>query len=332
MFSTIGLFALATLAQSAPSASPPIRVTTDSSQHEIVVEYRIGNHEATAGHDHHGAHVSHVQRMVRFPAPITGWFRSARLEMFDPAGAPISQRSLHHFNLLNLSRRQLVHGGVERMWAAGQETEAVELPAGVGMPISDDMTLGIVVAYDPGQLPPGSLVRLRLHWAPRNFTPRPVDIFPLPLDVNYGVGRSAAYDLPAGRSERSHEFVMPIGGRMLGAGGHMHDYGVLLRLEEAESGKRVFELRAKTDSSGKLISIPREVYGIAGRGRKLEGGKRYRIVAVYDNPTGTPIPLGGMGEVGIGFTPDDMDEWPELTESDPDVAGDLAHLASFEDR
>lgn len=331
MISTVSLFALA-LAQTAPTAASPIRVTTDSSQHEIIVEYLVTPHEAVEGHDHHGAHVAHVQRMVRFPSPITGWFRSARLEMFDAAGSPISQRSLHHFNLLNMSRRQLVHGGVERMWAAGQETEAVELPAGVGMPVSSEMMLGIVVAYDPALLPPGSKVRLHLHWTPRNTTPRPVDIFPLPLDVNYAVGRSAAYDLPPGRSERSHEFVMPISGRMLGVGGHMHDYGVLLRLEEAASGKRIFELEAKTDSAGKLISIPREVYGVAGRGRKLEGGRRYRIVAVYDNPTGATIPLGGMGEVGIGFTPDDMDDWPPLDPTDPDVAGDLRHLASFEDR
>jgi hypothetical protein len=332
MISTIGLFALAHLAQTAPLAGPPIRITTDSSQRAVIVEYRIADPPATASHEHHGSHAAHVQRMVRFTSPITGWFRAARLEMFDAAGMPISQRSLHHFNLLNLSRRQLVHGGVERMFAAGQETEAIELPAGVGMPISSDMMLGIVVAYDPSQLLPGSLVRLHLHWTPRNTTPRPVDIFPLPLDVNYAVGRSAAYDLPPGRSERSHEFVMPISGRMLGVGGHMHDYGVLLRLEEAETGKRVFELRAKKDSTGKLISIPREVYGIAGRGRKLEGGRRYRVTAVYDNPTGAMIPLGGMGEIGIGFTPDDMDDWPPLLASDPDVAGDLAHLASFEDR
>ena len=332
MIATIGLFALAHLAQTAPTAGPPVRVTTDSAEHEIVVEYRIPEQGEAAGHEHHGSHAAHVQRMVRFGSPITGWFRSAHLEMFDPAGTPISQRSLHHFNLLNLSRRQLVHGGVERMWAAGQETEAVVLPAGVGMPVASDMTLGIVVAYDPTQLLPGSLVRLHLLWTPRNTTPQPVDIFPLPLDVNYAVGRSAAYDLPPGRSERSHEFVMPISGRMLGVGGHMHDYGVSLRLDDLESGKRVFELRARKDADGKLISIPREVYGIAGRGRKLEGGRRYRVTAVYDNPTGAMIPLGGMGEIGIGFTPDDMDDWPSLESSDPDVAGDLAHLASFEER
>ena len=78
--------------------------------------------------------------------------------------------------------------------------------------------------------------------------------------------------------------------------------------------------------------MPRELYGVSGRGRKLEGGKRYRVVAVYDNPTGEMIPLGGMGELGIGFTPDDAEEWPSLDPTDPDIAGDLANLTSFEDR
>lgn len=330
---TWGVLALA-LVQSAPSA-PPLNVRIDSTRHAIAIEYRVRESPAAAEgeHAHHGGgHAAHVQRMVRFPAPVTGWLRSARLELTDPDGQPISQRALHHFNLLNMSRRQLVHGGVERMWAAGQETEETSLPAGVGMPLSKEMMLGIVVAYNPGDLPPGSTVRLELLWTPANTVPRPLDIYPLPLDVNYAVGRSAAYDLPVGRSERSFEFVMPIDGRMLGAGGHMHDYGVSLRLEESESGRLVFDLRAVRDSTGRVHSIEREVWGIAGRGRKLEAGRRYRLTAVYDNPTGAVIPLGGMGEVGIGFTPDDFNEWPRLDHADPDVAGDLAHLASFEER
>ena len=60
-------------------------------------------------------------------------------------------------------------------------------------------------------------------------------------------------------------------------------------------------------------------------------GRRYRLVATYDNPTGRVSPDGGMGEAGIGFTPDDPSEWPKLDTSDPEIARDLANLASFED-
>src|SRR5690606_15956390 len=110
--------------QAAPASRVPLGVRTDSSAHEITVEYQVSAMSGDHAHAGHEGHAGHVQRMVRFPAPITGWFRSARLELTGPDGQPIPQRALHHFNLLNLSRRQLVHGGVERMWAAGQETEA----------------------------------------------------------------------------------------------------------------------------------------------------------------------------------------------------------------
>ena len=101
--STLGALALALL-QSAPTA-PPLSVHVDSSRHAIAIEYRVREiaDQAQGEHAHHGGgHAAHVQRMVRFPAPVTGWLRSAKLQLTGPDGQPISQRALHHFNLLNL--------------------------------------------------------------------------------------------------------------------------------------------------------------------------------------------------------------------------------------
>lgn len=311
--------------------APNFRVITDSSRHELRVEYRIPVLEdAHAAHEH-GGHAGHVQRMIRFQSPISGWLRGARVELEGPGQSPASQRALHHINLLNLSRRQLVHAGVERMWAAGPETEGAVLPPGVGVPVDETMTLGVVVAFNPGELVPGSLVRLRINWTPSTANPAPVEIFPFPLDVNYRVAETAAYDLPPGKSSHTFEFDMPISGRMLGVGGHLHDYGETLRLEDVESGRVLFKLDAKQDSAGRVVSVSRQLFGVSGRGRKLEAGRRYRLVATYDNPTGRMIPDGGMGEAGIGFTPDDASHWPRLDTGDPDIARDLANLASFED-
>jgi hypothetical protein len=313
--------------------APNFRVVTDSSRHELRIEYRIPEvPDGHAAHEHGaGSHGGHVQRLVRFPSPITGWLRGARVELETPERTAASQRALHHINLLNLSRRQLVHAGVERMWAAGPETEAAVLPAGVGVPVDASMMLGMVVAYDPAQLVPGSTVRLRIAWTPSTANPQPMDIYPFPLDVNYRVAETAAFDLPPGRSTHAFEFEMPISGRMLGVGGHVHDYGEELRLEEVETGRVLFNLHAKQDSTGRVLSVSRQLFGVSGRGRKLEGGRRYRLVVTYDNPTGKVIPDGGMGEAGIGFTPDDASRWPQLDTSDPDIARDLANLASFED-
>lgn len=313
---------------------PNFRVVTDSARHELRVEYRVppveGGH---AAHEHGagGGHGGHLQRLLRFPSPITGWLRGAHVELEAPGGGPASQRALHHINLLNLSRRQLVHAGVERMWAAGPETEGAVLPPGVGLPVDETMTLGVVVAFDPTQLVPGSLVRLRISWTPSTVNPPPIEIYPFPLDVNYRVAETAAFDLPPGRSSHAFEFDMPISGRMLGVGGHVHDYGETLQLEDVATGRVLFKLEAKKDSAGRVISVSRQLFGVSGRGRKLEAGRRYRLVVTYDNPTGRTIPDGGMGEAGIGFTPDDASHWPALDAADPEIARDLANLASFED-
>jgi hypothetical protein len=311
---------------------PTFRVTTDSSRHELRIEYRVeALGDGHSGHQHGGAgHGGHVQRLVRFPSPITGWLRGARVELESPDGARASQHALHHINLLNLSRRQLVHAGIERMWAAGPETGHTVLPAGVGVPVDESMTLGMVVAFDPAELVPGSMVRLRISWTPSTVTPKPVEIYPFPLDVNYRVAQTAAFDLPPGKSSHAFEFVMPISGRMLGVGGHVHDYGEMLRLEDVSSGRVLFKLEARHDSVGRVLSVSRQLFGISGRGRKLEAGRRYRLVVTYDNPTGKVIPEGAMGEAGIGFTPDDPSQWPRLDVEDPDIARDLAHLATFE--
>ena len=315
------------------AAAPSFQVFTDSSRHELRVEYRIPAADAADAHHAHGAGSlgGLLQRLIRVQSLITGWLSGSSFEVEAPDGAPASQRALHHINLLNLSRRQLVHAGVERMWAAGPETEGAVLPAGVGVPVDQSMTLGVVVAFDPAALVPGSLVRLRINWTPSTVNPKPVEIYPFPLDVNYRVARTAAFDLPPGKSSHAFEFTMPISGRMLGVGGHVHDYGQTLRLEDVATGKVLFNLEAKTDSTGRVLSVSRQLFGVSGRGRKLEAGRRYRLVATYDNPTGRVIPDGGMGEAGIGFTPDDPSEWPKLDTSDPEIARDLANLASFED-
>ena len=74
-------------------------------------------------------------------------------------------------------------------------------------------------------------------WTPKNQNPRPVNSLPIYMDVNLTVGGSNTFDVPPGKSSKSFEFTLPVGGRLLGVGGHMHDYGVGVRLEDAETGK-----------------------------------------------------------------------------------------------
>ncbi|MBK5189777.1 MAG: hypothetical protein JJD97_16155 [Gemmatimonadaceae bacterium] len=147
------------------------------------------------------------------------------------------------------------------------------------------------------------------------------------MDVNNVIGGTTAFDVPPGPTVRSAVFVMPIGGRLLGIGGHMHDYGVALRLEDAQNGKVLGRLRANREADGRIRGVSRFNYGFHEEALHLEGGHRYRIVAEYDNPTGRTLAHGGMGSIAGAFAPDDISEWPALNRIDPDVQRDEASLA-----
>lgn len=343
MLAALLLLSLYLPSQAAPSAATPqsrLTIQVDSAHHDIRLEYRVpppaetmtamthahhGTGDAMGGMSHGGGH---VLTFVPFDWPVSGWLRGARVELTDSSGRPLPQRLLHHINLLDLSRRQLVHAGVERLWAAGAETDPVMLPAGIGVPLSAGTPFGLVIAYDPAGLTPGCTVTIRARWMPTNMNPRPRDVFPVLIDVNYQVGRSAAYNLPSGHSERTFEFTWPLDGHVLGVGGHLHDFGVELRLEDVDRHAVVARLRARRDSSGRLLRMPQALFGISGEGKRLVAGRRYRLVAVYDNP-GPEIPDGAMGEIGMAFMPDDPAAWPALVAGDAAIAGDLAHLESL---
>lgn len=324
---------------SGAALASPLTVRIDSAHHDVLLSYRVSVPAVTgdaAGHSHHASgavpptsHASgHVQRFVPFTWPVDGWLRGARVELADAAGHPLPQRLLHHINLLDLSRPQLIHAGLERLWAAGAETGPVTLPAGIGVPLRAGTAFGLAIAYDPRLLPEGSTVTVRARWMPSNMNPRPRDVFPVLIDVNYQVGRSASYDLGPGRSERSFEFDWPLDGHVLGVGGHLHDFGIELRLEDVEREAVVIRLTARRDSSGRLLGMPHALFGVSGAGKRLVAGRRYRLVAVYDNP-GPAIPDGAMGEVGMAFMPDDAAAWPVLVAGDQAIADDLAHLQAL---
>ena len=113
---------------------------------------------------------------------------------------------------------------------------------------------------------------------------------------------------------------------LLGVGGHLHDYGVRVRLEDAESGKVLAEVVATRDSAGKVSKVSRKLFGVTGDGLKLKGDHRYRVVGEYENPTGQTLIRGAMAHMSGLFAPDDMSDWPKIDASNPDYRRDLVSL------
>jgi hypothetical protein len=68
------------------------------------------------------------------------------------------------------------------------------------------------------------------------------------------------------------------------------------------------------------------LYGLTGIGLRITPAHRYRVRAIYDNPTGQTIPGGGMGVVGGLFMPDRKVAWPATNQADSLYQKDLRHF------
>lgn len=326
----LALFAPVLAAPQAPDPGPTIHVTVDSSRREVIVTagpFTIAHMPPNMDHGKMHEMAGTTTPLLRFEWPMEAWFRGFEIEVTDAHGAPLGSQLVHHLNIMNFDRRQLLYPAVERMVAAGAETGSVSLPKTIGMPMDPGSHLAMYAAWNNlGDVDiEGAMLTVRLAWSPDNLAPRPRAVLPIYMDVNYS-RVTDSYDLPAGKSSRSYEFTMPLTGRLLAVGGHMHDYAEFVSLEEVENGKTVIMLKAETAPSGLLLKMPRKYYGIRGDGLKLSAGKRYRVRADYNNTTGKMIPSGAMGLLAGAFAPDDMAEWPALDPGNPDVIADIEML------
>ena len=274
--------------------------------------------------------MSHDTPIQRFQWPIDGWLRGFELELVDGHGNPVPRDVIHHMIMVNFSRSMLLYPASERLMGAGTETEDIKVPKTIGVPMKPGMDLGMYVAWhnDTGKDLHGVQMKLKMLWTPKNQNPPPVNALPIYMDVNLTVGGSNTFDVPPGKSEKAHEFILPVSGRLLGIGGHLHDYGVRVRLEDAETGKVLTMVEATRDSAGKVTKVSRRLFGVSGEGLKMKGHHRYRVVGEYDNPTGRTLVKGAMAHMAGLFTPDDMSKWPAIDEQNPEYQRDMASLSA----
>jgi hypothetical protein len=311
---------------------PPVRIAIDSSRHELTITsgpFDLPNMPPMDDHAMMDLGMSHDTPVQNFEWPVDGWFRGFRVNLTDAEGKPVARHVMHHLIMVNFSRRQLVYAAAERLMGAGTETDdEISVPKTIGVPMKPGMKLGMYVAWhnDTGADLKGVYLNLTMLWTPKNQNPQPVNALPIYMDVNLTVGGSNTFDVPPGRSTKVHEFTLPVGGRLLGVGGHMHDYGTRVRLEDAVTGKVLTQVVAERAPDGKLIKVSRKLFGVSGEGLKLQANHRYRVVGQYDNPTGKIRVKGAMAHMVGLFVPDDMKRWPAIDAQDPTYQRDLASL------
>lgn len=310
---------------------PTAQVRVDQARKEVVVTlgpFHVPNMPAGMDHSKMLMMGDHNTAVIRFEWPTRAWLRGFRIEATTSDGKPLDTKMIHHLIGINFDRRQLVYPAFERIFGAGAETEAAMVPKSIGVPLKAGSQLGVYLAWnnESGKDLNGVVVTVHLPFSPPNLNPRPIDALPFYADVNLTVGGEDAFDVPPGHSERSFEFTVPTSGRLLAFGGHMHDYGTLVRLEDVASGKVIAQVNATRTPQGMVTGVSRSLPGVAGKGISLKTGIRYRVVGVYDNPTGKLLVDGGMAHMVGLFAPDEMSRWPALNRDDQGTIADLADL------
>lgn len=310
----------------AQEGEPALAVTVDSSRHEVVLTAGPFNLPSMAGHQHgdHGAMMTKFS--ARFDWPVEAMGRGFTFELRDADGGKVSQRVLHHMQLINSSRRQLLLPLRERIMAVGRETKNVMLPKTIGMPIESGSRMRFDVMWH-NETPldaDGVMLTLRIRYSPASLVPSPTMVLPISMDLADGPGRSNSFTVPPGRFTASREFVMPVTGRLLAASGHMHDWGLALRLEDAATGKTLFGITPVLDSAGRITHMPIRLFGVRGDGLKLRANRRYRLVADYENRTS--VPLDGMAMINAIFSPSDLRDMPAVGSSMNAYQDDGAYL------
>lgn len=323
----LALALIAMLTASPDRSQPPVvGVHVDNRRHLISIVVGPFDVPAMPAGMVHAMHEEEPGTLpLEFAWPTDGWFRGYRTEVLDANGAALSRQMLHHFTLVNYDRRALFAPVAERLASASLASEDAMAPKTIGAPMKAGQRLGLYVMWrnHTGHDYHDVYLRLTLVWSPANLLPRPVSALPIVLDLNFRPGQANTFDVPPGRHERSSEFVFPISGRLLIAAGHLHDQGESIRLEDAETGRVLIDLRAHRNADGSVRGVQHRLLALWGRGMKIEAGRRYRVVGVYNNITADTSRHAMAELVGI-FAPDDMRQWTPVDYQDPAYLADLA--------
>lgn len=304
-------------------------VDVDKVRHEVTITtgpFDVPAEGAAEGMNMSGMDMEHdayPKKLFRFEWPVDGAVKSFKVELRDAQGRWLPRSVLHHVIGVNLDRRNFVYPAAERLFGIGRETEALELPGLLAVPLEKGQRIGYYVAWhnETGRNLQGVKVRLVLSYTTaREIIP----VLPMLIDVNNVIAGDNRFDLPPGRSSKTFEFTAPASGRILGIGGHLHDYGVAVRMEDAESGAILVQLNGKSDANGKIKSVGRKFFVV--NPIRLQAGHRYRVVADYNNPTSQPVVKGAMANMAGVFAPDDAKAWPPLDRKDPTFRKDLESL------
>jgi hypothetical protein len=331
LLATLALIPASTAAQEAAPTPPPLHVQVDSSHHRILITG--GPYRVPVSPEMTGMMMDMPATPVQaFTFPMDGWIQGFRVDLFDDHGRELPHRLMHHLIMVNFARRQFLYNALERLLGVAEETDTgdVRVPRTIGVPMRAGQGMGVYAMWhnDSGPEIPVAYWRITIYMANPRLRPRPIDVLPAYMDVNIQTNpEENRFNVPPGHFEIGYEFSPPCSGHLLVVTAHLHDYGVLVKLVDAGSGKTLVDVKSQRDSLGHVLSVPRKALAIRGEGLYLKAGHRYRVVAVFENPT-RDTSYGAMAHMVGLFAPDHYAQWPVADTTDSYFRRDLVALLS----
>ena len=292
------------------SSQAALKVDNDPAAHVVTVEIGPLNLPANTPHDK-------AEQMPprTFEVPFDGWITAYHPSLVTPDGQPIPGRLLHHVAFWNADRADfLCPNKEEHIFGAGGEMNDWPALPGFGYRVHKGDHIRITTMFhNPTATDyPQTMLRVKMEYAPDNANLK--SVYPAWFDAKR-CGDSD-FRLPNDSiSKWTGEFELKYSGRLLGVGGHMHDYGELLTLDKEQPLGRIAALRANLDEQGHIKSMPIVTFFDRG-GYPLKKGDRVVVVGTYEKPR-TPN-ADGMAIVVGYFLPD----------NDADMAGLAKHTMS----
>lgn len=248
--------------------------------------------------------------MLWLSIPFDGWLTGYHPSIVDGKGHALPSELLHHVAFYDTARSDfLCATKEEHIFGAGPEmTDWPSIP-GYGYRVHKGDRLRIATMFDnpTAKNYREAFLEVRVEYQPANAESAGLkDIYPAWFNVTE-CGESG-YDLSPGESTRTGVFKLQYSGRLLGVGGHLHDYGQWLVLKNERTNQTIATLEADLDSKGRIIAVPVELFAQQG-GVPLRSGDVLSVTDAYNNPTGKMIADGAMGIVVGYFLPDQQSQF-----------------------
>ncbi|HEV2494265.1 MAG TPA: hypothetical protein VG204_14460 [Terriglobia bacterium] len=295
---------MATMQHAAPAK---LTVANDAAAHVLTVRVGPLNLPARAG-----MNVAQAPDLM-LTIPFDGWIFAYHPRLTDGAGQTLPPRLLHHVAFYNTQRTDLLcPGKPEHIFGAGGEMNDWPATPGVGYRVQkgDQIRVATMVHNESDTSYPRTYLEVKMEYQPLAAGGEELkNVYPVWFDVKE-CGNSA-YDLTPGHNATTGQFTLAYAGKLMGVGGHMHDYGEQLRLADMTRNESIATLDAKLDPQGHIVSMP--IVRFDNRnGWRLPKGEVIRVTATYNNPTGHALPDGAMG-IAVGyFLPSDESEMAAL--------------------